>query len=55
MTRIRQENRSDAPASLNLLAAAGRGNDAARAFYRRHGYGERVGVELLDKMLTGSR
>ena len=55
MTHIRQATRSDAPAILKLLAAAGRGNDAARAFCRRHGYGERVGVELLDKMLTGSR
>jgi ribosomal protein S18 acetylase RimI-like enzyme len=29
----------------------GRGNDRARAFYREHGYGERAGFELLDKML----
>jgi ribosomal protein S18 acetylase RimI-like enzyme len=34
-------------ASLQL----GHGNDGARAFYRRHGYGERAGFELLNKML----
>jgi GNAT superfamily N-acetyltransferase len=28
-----------------------RGNDSARAFYRRHGYAERSGYELLDKTL----
>lgn len=36
-------------ASLQL----GCGNDGARALYRRHGYGERAGFELLDKMLPG--
>lgn len=30
----------------------GRENDRARAFYREHGYAERAGFELLDKMLT---
>jgi GNAT superfamily N-acetyltransferase len=29
----------------------GRGNDRARAFYRAHGYGERAGFDMLDKML----
>jgi GNAT superfamily N-acetyltransferase len=28
-----------------------RDNDSARAFYRRHGYAERSGYELLDKTL----
>lgn len=28
-----------------------RNNDAARAFYHRHGYSERSAYELLDKML----
>ena len=30
-----------------------RGNDAARAFYHRHGYTERSAYELLDKSLRG--
>lgn len=34
-------------ASLQL----GRGNRAARAFYRRHGYRERTKYELLDRPL----
>ena len=29
----------------------GRDNTAARAFYRRHGYGDRAGFELVDKTL----
>jgi GNAT superfamily N-acetyltransferase len=33
----------------------GRGNDRARVFYRAHGYGERSGFELLDKMLPDRR
>ena len=36
-------------ASLQLS----RGNEAAREFYRRHGYSERSGYELLDKNLDG--
>lgn len=36
----------------NVSLQLGRGNAAARAFYRRHGYRERAGFELLDKMLT---
>jgi ribosomal protein S18 acetylase RimI-like enzyme len=36
----------------NVSLQLGRGNDGARDFYRRHGYGERAGFELLDKMLT---
>jgi GNAT superfamily N-acetyltransferase len=35
----------------NVALQLGRGNDGARAFYRRHGYDERAGFELLDKML----
>lgn len=35
-------------ASLQLS----RGNDAARKFYRRHGYSERSAYELLDKKLA---
>lgn len=30
----------------------GKGNTGARAFYRRHGYREREGYELLDKRLA---
>lgn len=36
----------------NVSLQLGRGNDGARAFYGRHGYGERAGFELLDKMLA---
>ena len=35
----------------NVSLQLGRGNDAAREFYRRHGYSDRAGFELLDKML----
>lgn len=35
----------------NVSLQLSRGNDAARRFYRRHGYTERSGYELLDKML----
>jgi GNAT superfamily N-acetyltransferase len=35
----------------NVSLQLGRGNDAARDFYRRQGYTERSGYELLDKML----
>lgn len=35
----------------NVSLQISRGNDAARTFYRAHGYGERAGFELLDKML----
>jgi ribosomal protein S18 acetylase RimI-like enzyme len=35
----------------NVSLQLGHGNDSARAFYREHGYGERAGFELLDKML----
>jgi GNAT superfamily N-acetyltransferase len=35
----------------NVSLQLGKGNDAARVFYRAHGYGERAGFELLDKML----
>lgn len=34
-----------------LPSCRGRGNDAAREFYRRHGYSDRAGFALLDKML----
>lgn len=37
----------------NVSLQLGRGNDKARAFYRRHGYADRAGFELLDKMLPG--
>ena len=36
----------------NVSLQIGRGNDAARGFYRRQGYSERSGFELLDKMLN---
>lgn len=35
----------------NVSLQLGRGNDRARAFYRRQGYDERAGFELLDKRL----
>lgn len=35
----------------NVSLQLGRGNDAARRFYRRHGYVERGGFDLVDKML----
>ena len=35
-----------------LQLQLGRENFRARAFYRRHGYNEREGYELLDKRLT---
>lgn len=38
----------------NVSLQLGRGNDAAREFYRRHGYSDRAGFELLDKTLDGS-
>jgi GNAT superfamily N-acetyltransferase len=37
----------------NVSLQLGRGNEAARAFYRQQGYSERSGFELLDKMLVG--
>lgn len=33
----------------NVSLQLGRGNERARAFYRAHGYGERIGYELLEK------
>jgi ribosomal protein S18 acetylase RimI-like enzyme len=35
-----------------LQLQLGKNNVRARAFYRRHGYSEREGYELLDKRLT---
>lgn len=35
----------------NVSLQLSRGNDAARRFYHHHGYEERSGYELLDKML----
>ena len=37
----------------NIALQLGKGNDSARVFYRAHGYSERAGFELLDKMLPG--
>lgn len=39
----------------NISLQLGRGNDAARAFYRERGYSERSGYELLDKKLNGNK
>jgi GNAT superfamily N-acetyltransferase len=39
----------------NVALQLGRGNDRARIFYRAHGYSERAGFELLDKMLPDRR
>jgi GNAT superfamily N-acetyltransferase len=36
----------------NVSLQLSRGNDRARAFYRRNGYTERSGYELLDKSLS---
>ena len=38
----------------NVSLQLGRGNERARAFYRRLGYDERAGFELLDKFLPSS-
>lgn len=38
----------------NVSLQLSRNNAAARRFYHRHGYGERAGYELLDKMLPGT-
>ena len=35
----------------NVSLQLGRGNEAAREFYRRNGYSDRAGFELLDKVL----
>ncbi|MGH8222405.1 MAG: GNAT family N-acetyltransferase [Woeseiaceae bacterium] len=35
----------------NISLQIGHDNDGARTFYRAHGFGERSGFELLDKML----
>ncbi|MDW7771477.1 MAG: GNAT family N-acetyltransferase [Desulfobulbaceae bacterium] len=35
----------------NVSLQLAHGNDSARAFYHRHGYMERSGFELLDKVL----
>lgn len=39
----------------NVSLQLGRSNDAARAFYREHGYTKRSGYELLDKVLNGNK
>jgi GNAT superfamily N-acetyltransferase len=36
----------------NVSLQLGRGNEAAREFYRRNGYSDRTGFELLDKDLN---
>lgn len=36
----------------NVALQLGKGNDGARTFYRAHGYADRAGFELLDKMLV---
>ncbi|MGH8249815.1 MAG: GNAT family N-acetyltransferase [Steroidobacteraceae bacterium] len=38
----------------NVSLQLSRGNDSARMFYRRNGYSERAGYELLDKTLRTS-
>ena len=38
----------------NVSLQLGRGNEAAREFYRRNGYSDRAGFELLDKGLPRS-
>jgi len=39
----------------NVSLQLGRGNDRARVFYRAHGYEDRSGFELIDKMLPDRR
>ena len=39
----------------NVSLQLGKGNEGARVFYRAHGYAERAGFELLDKMLPDRR
>jgi ribosomal protein S18 acetylase RimI-like enzyme len=36
----------------NVFLQIGRENGSARRFYRAHGFGERTGFEMLDKMLS---
>jgi GNAT superfamily N-acetyltransferase len=43
----------DRAGCTNVALQLSRGNDGARAFYRRHAYRERSAFELLDKMLSG--
>jgi ribosomal protein S18 acetylase RimI-like enzyme len=38
----------------NVSLQLARNNDAARRFYHAHGYGNRSGYELLDKVLRGA-
>jgi len=42
----------DARGCTNVFLQIGRENGSARGFYRAHGYGERAGFEMLDKMLS---
>lgn len=37
---------------VGVALQIGRGNDAARSFYLRHGYAKREGYELLEKSLS---
>lgn len=39
----------------NVSLQLGRGNDRARVFYRAHGYEDRSGFELIEKMLPDRR
>jgi GNAT superfamily N-acetyltransferase len=36
----------------NVSLQLGRGNEAARKFYQRHGFGDRDGYDLVSKVLT---
>jgi GNAT superfamily N-acetyltransferase len=36
----------------NVALQIGRDNEEARAFYRRHGYGDRAGFDIVDKDLA---
>jgi|SRR5690606_36379747 len=38
----------------NVSLQLSKGNEDARRFYLRHGYGERAGYELLEKTLRGA-
>lgn len=48
------ESAAVAAGCTNISLQLGRNNEAARAFYRRHGYRAREGYDLLDKALPAA-
>jgi len=47
--------RAATPDDVGRLLQLARGNPGAREFYRRQGYSERAGYELMDKTLVSAR